>query len=620
MERNCLRINVPNGVDLTLGKGFITGEEIKPSRTELGRKGTTFVYFELPVGDYHYTGSGKGYFNRTKALYFSEEKAAMGLEISFDPGKPTGLGYEQPLPIYNQTDEVLEKVIPADPALWPQYKDLLITPGISPKKEMERVTTQEEMMAFLRERVTPDKNGYLFILGKTEGFGYEIPVAIFTRTDLKAARTVEDAAALMRKCRRTTVQYQAQIHGNEAAANEGAMAMIHALGGERGKAWLDELDFLVVPRINPDGARAYTRNDVARNINLNRDWILCESVEIRAVQHLFQLFRPEVLVDGHEYTKKPGPRVGTYDDLMLGVAAGINNGKEIGRLNLALLKDAFAKVQADGFRVTTYPDANYETKICIANSMDPSTGRLYFGLLGTLTILVETPGNQIGKTGFLRRVAGQISTVNSVFNFVRQNADLIRRTVRAERESIRESGKRYDPERKFVLTTDISRNEENAWKMRRPLFSFETGEAIDSENMDTMYFFDTALRSRPFPTAYVLPKGKKWEKQVMDIIRANGIRYGEIPAGGKALLRQYVGSAKRAFLDPEKEVAFPEGAYVLPLAQETALLLATLMEPDCTDATDGKGSLAQGGYIEPAATLFPIYRYEKDLPDGKSLV
>ena len=619
MERNCLRINVPNGVELTLGKGFLQGEEIKPSRTELGSRGTTLVYFDLPVGDYHYTGSGKGYFTRTKALYFSEEKAAMGLEIAFDPGKPTGQGYEQMMPILNFNDEVLEKIIPSDPELWKQYKDLFVTPGLDPKKEPEQVGTQEEMMAYLRHRVTPDRNGYLFILGRTEGYGFEIPVAIFTKTDLRGVKTVEEAAAIMRKNRRTTIQYQAQIHGNESAAGEGAMAMIAALSGERGKAWLDALDILVVPRINPDGARAYIRTEVAKKLNLNRDWILCESVEIRAIQHLFQLFRPEVLVDGHEYTKKPGPKSGPFDDLMLGVAAGINNGREIGKWNLDLLRDAFENVQKDGFRVTTYPDANYETKICVANAMDPSMGRLYFGLLGTMTILIETPANQLGKTAYLRRVAGQISTVNSVFSFVRRNEVAIRRAVRAERESIRERGKRYDPERKFVLTTDISRNEENAWKMRRPLFNFETGEMIDGEHTNSMYFFDTALRSRPFPTAYVLPKGEAWEKKVMDIIRVNGIKFGELPAGGKALLRQYVGSAKRAFLDPEKEVTFPNGAYVLPLAQETALVLATLMEPDCSDATDGKGSLAQGGYIEPEATFFPIYRYEKDLPDAKTL-
>ena len=620
MERNSLRISVPTGVELTFGKGFLTGDEIKPSRTELGKKGTTFVFFDLPVGDYHYTGSGKGYFNRSKALYFSEEKAALGLSVFFDPGKPTGLGYEQLEPICDFNDEVLEKVIPAHPDLWPQYRDLFITPGLSPDKEPERVGTQEEMTAYLGKHVTPDKNGYLFNLGRTDGYGYDIPAAIFTKTDLRDAKTVEEAAALMRKNRRLTVQYQAQIHGNESAANEGAMGMIAKLGSEVGRAWLEEMDVLVVPRINPDGARAYTRNEVAKNINLNRDWVLCESAEIRAVQRLFRLFRPEVLVDGHEYTKRPGPKKGPFDDLMLGVAAGINNGKEIGSLNLELLKQAFADVQKEGFRVTTYPDCNYNTGLCIANAMDPSTGRLYFGLLGAMTILIESRGNHAGKESYLRRVAGQIATVHSIFRFVMAHNREIRRVVREERERIREAGRHYDPQRKFVLTTDISRSEETAWQMKRPLYNLETGELIDGENLASMYFFDTPLRSRPFPTAYVLPKGKSWEKQVTDIIRANGIKFGEIPAGGKALLRQYVGSAKRAFLDPEKEVTFPDGAYVLPLAQEAGLLLATLMEPDCTDATDGKGSLAQGGIITAAASLFPIYRYEKDLPEGKSLI
>ncbi|MBP5289209.1 MAG: DUF2817 domain-containing protein, partial [Clostridia bacterium] len=534
-----------------------------------------------------------------------------------DPGTVTGRGYEQTaMPIKNHNDEVLEKVIPSDPKLWPQYRDLFITPGLDENKR-EQVATQEEMMFFLRKTVIPGKNGYLFTAGRSGAYQYEIPAAIFTTTDLRGAESLEDAAAILKKNRKLTVHYQAQIHGNEAAAGEGAMAMIAAITGEKGKAWLRDMDIIVIPRINPDGARAYIRNEVALNINLNRDFILCEAAETRAVQKVYQLFRPDVLIDGHEYTRLPGPRTGPFDDLMLGVAAGINNGKAIGKLNLDLLIDAFARVQEDGFRVTTYPDAPYETKICVCNAMDPSTGRQYFGLLGTLTILIETPANKMGKQAYLRRVAGHISTVHAILNFAAANKEAICRVVKEERAHIREAGRRYDPDRKFVLTTDLSKNEETALSVRRPLFDLATGDVIDENHVGKMYFFDTALRSRPYPTAYVLPKGFAWEEKVLEILRCNGIRAGEIPAGECAVLRQYIGSAKRAFLTEEKNVRFPRGAIVIPLAQETGILIATLLEPDGSDATDGKGSLAQNKIIEPSEGAFPVYRSERDLPEGR---
>ena len=615
MERNCLRVSVPGDVTFTFGKGFLTGEEIKPSRTELGKKENTYVFFDLPVGDYHLQGTGEGYFDRTKAFWFSEEKAAAGCEIRFDPIKKTGLGYEQPLPMFNHNDEVLEKVLSVDPEQWPQYKDLFITPGLH--KEPDRGATHEDLMNYLKKHVSADNNGYLFTLERSQGYGLEIPAVIFTKTDLRSARTVEEAAAIMKKNRRLTVHYQAQIHGNETGACDGAMAMVAALSGNKGKEWLQDLDVVMVPRINVDGARDYIRNEVALGINLNRDFVLSESVEIRAIQRLYRLFRPEVVIDGHEYTRKPGPKTGPFDDLMLGVAAGINNGREIDRWNLDLLANAFDQVQKDGFRVTTYPDANYDTKLCIANAMDPSTGRLYFGLLGSLTILIETPGNHCGKQAFLRRVAGQVATVHAILRFALANRDAICRAVKAERERIREAGKKYDPVRKFVLTTDISKNEDTALSVRRPIYNLETGELIDGEHITKMYFFDTPLRSRPYPTAYVLPKGRAWEEKVLGILQSNGIRYSELPAGGSAVLKQYFGSSKRAFLTEEKRVTFPKGAIVIPLAQETGILLATMLEPDCSDATGGRGSLAQGGIIEAEANFFPIYRYEKDLPDGR---
>ncbi|MBQ3866283.1 MAG: hypothetical protein II776_05225, partial [Clostridia bacterium] len=467
---------------------------------------------------------------------------------------------------------------------------------------------------FLKKTLQNGRNGKLYVLAKTEGYGLEMPAVVFTKTDLTGADTIEEAARRVRGNGRITVQYQAQIHGDEPASGEGAMGIAAALAGARGDRYLDKMNVVVIPRVNPDGARAYTRKEVAKKVNLNRDFILCECVETRAVQKVFRAFRPEIFTDGHEYTKKPTFKTAPFDDLMLGVAAGINNGKEINDLSLVLLKKAFADAQKEGFRVTTYSDAQYETKLCIANAANPSTGRLYYGLLGSLTILIESRGNTAGKEAYLRRVAGHITTVLSILDFACERADEIRRTVRGEREAIREAGKAYDPRRKFVLTTDIEKNEETALTLARPVYSLETGACIQPDKTNKLYFYDLALRTRPLPTAYVLPLGLPREKELLDVIEQNGIRCGRLPAGASLPLRQYVGSAERAFLDEEKETVFPKGALVLPMSQEAGLLLATLLEPDCTDVSEGRGSLAQSGIISPVAGIFPIYRSEKELP------
>jgi hypothetical protein len=60
----------------------------------------------------------------------------------------------------------------------------------------------------------------------------------------------------------TTVLYVTQQHGNEPLGTEAALQLLRRLGG--GGAWnsvLDRLTVLVVPRVNPDGAERFWRQN-----------------------------------------------------------------------------------------------------------------------------------------------------------------------------------------------------------------------------------------------------------------------------------------------------------------------------------------------------------------------
>ncbi|WP_204388651.1 M14 family zinc carboxypeptidase, partial [Bifidobacterium pullorum] len=79
-----------------------------------------------------------------------------------------------------------------------------------------------------------------------------MPIAVFTDTDLSSAASLEEAGELVSDNGKLTVWIQAQIHPNEPAAGEAALVMVSDLCGSYGDAVLDDINVVVVPRINPD--------------------------------------------------------------------------------------------------------------------------------------------------------------------------------------------------------------------------------------------------------------------------------------------------------------------------------------------------------------------------------
>lgn len=93
----------------------------------------------------------------------------------------------------------------------------------------------------------------------------------------------------------------------------------------------------------------------------------------------------------------------------------------------------------------------------------------------------------------------------------------------------------------------------------------------------------------------------------------NGVTCTMIPAGAVVQLQQYTGTTTEATLTEEKEVAFPNGAYVMTMAQENSYILAVRMEPDMGDGSSNTVTFAQEGTIPSEDGVFPIYRYIHDL-------
>lgn len=607
-EPGTVKLVVPEAVTLTVNKTFaVTGTRVEPSSRTVQDGMWVYTFNGLAAGNYCYTASGAGYYKVKKDFAVTAEKLKTGVVLFCDPGKTASDGFQPTDVIYQFADEVYEKALPSDPSLWPAYEKIFVTPAFTKEdRAAHQQTTEDEMMEFLRSLDDENDDLYLYLAGKSPVYGYDIPVVLFTKTDLSGASTLEKAAALVAADGRPTVHYQAEIHANEPAGGEGALAMIASLDGEYGEGLLDKMNICVIPRVNADGAKPYQRANVSAAIDMNRDHLLVSSTEVELIHSVYQLFMPIVAIDGHEFTasSKTDTESGVLDDVEIGSSGSFNTGSELNAIAQDMVHAAFEKVTENGLRPFNYPT--------YASTVNNAIGRAYYGLYGSLSFLVETLGIGTGLTAFPRRVVCQYIACETFLNYTAEHLEEITKAVAEERERLVRIGATYEQSDTVVLQHSASKKASTGYTLSRPKWNFASGTAAAANA--TYYSYDTAVRSRPRPTAYVIPKGEAWADKAVSVLEKNFVSSYELAPGSIVLLQQYAGSAASAALLPETEVTFPDGAYVFPMNQVGGNVLAMTMEPDVADSQGYNGTLVQSGIVRPAADgTMPIYRYIHDL-------
>ena len=156
-------------------------------------------------------------------------------------------------------------------------------------------------MSYLTAKDKAEEDMYLYSLGKTPAYQYDMPIAVFTETDLSSAKSLEEAGELVSANGKLTVWIQSQIHPNEPAAGEGALVMVSDLCGSYGEEVLDDVNVIVIPRINPDGSYLFTRATY-QGFDMNRDHMALKAPELAYLHTAYRYFMPEVVMDGHEFT------------------------------------------------------------------------------------------------------------------------------------------------------------------------------------------------------------------------------------------------------------------------------------------------------------------------------
>jgi hypothetical protein len=289
------------------------------------------------------------------------------------------------------------------------------TPGLQAGRTA--FTTQAEIQTWLRDQATSASRkagvkAAVLPIGRSQR-GEALEALILTRA------TGTDPSALL-AAGLPTVLLVGQQHGDEPASSEALLVIARELAQGRLQPLLKDINVVIVPRANPDGAASEQRA-TAGGLDMNRDHLLLNTPEAQALAKLVRDYRPTVVVDAHEYpvAERFLQKFGTLQkfDALVQYATTANLPEFLTKAAeewyrqplLAALKGQ--DLSTEWYYTTSADPA--DKKITMGGTQ-PDTSRNVNGLKNAVSLLIETRGAGIGRLHIQRRVHTHVTAVSSV--------------------------------------------------------------------------------------------------------------------------------------------------------------------------------------------------------------
>lgn len=223
-----------------------------------------------------------------------------------------------------------------------------------------------------------------------------------------------------------TVLFVCSQHGDEPAGREACLMLLRDLAFTYGSAYVDQLrdtTVLVMPNVNPDGIATGSHVN-GRGIDIANDHLNLASPEARAIARVTRTWRPDVVLDLHEYADEAE----VYDDEVLYVwPRNLNVDQEVHDLSKHL-GDRYVRGQAEanGYSAGEY-DADALADSDPHRSDDEDEGLLLnaMGLRHALGLFVETAIDRMDTDAGWnrRRVDSHYVVALAVLQFLRREGD-----------------------------------------------------------------------------------------------------------------------------------------------------------------------------------------------------
>lgn len=411
---------------------------------------------------------------------------------------------------------------------------------------------------------------------------------------LLVTRAAGTDPASLDKSGRPTVVLIGQQHGDEPAGSEALLVISRELAQGLLEPLLDRINVVVVPRANPDGAEVGTRV-TANGVDMNRDHLLLNTPEARALAQVINDYRPILVVDAHEYTV-----VGRYlqkfnaiqrYDALLQYTTTANYPEFLTKASQEWFHQPMvAALKAQGLTSDWYytTSTNLQDKRISMGGTQPDTGRNVHGLKNTVSLLIETRGVGIGRMHIQRRVHAQVTAITSALRTTAERA--------ANLEQVRSFVAR---DVSAMACRDQVVIEAEATPTQRDLdfLDPETGgdRSIRVDWNSSLTLRNTKVRARPcgywlsadasaaverlrqlgIQVMRVAEPGSVLAESYRETAREAGNRQDVIGtiAGGGDIVRVQVSTLRNA-------IDAPAGSFYVPLNQPRANLAVAALEPD----------------------------------------
>ncbi|MDB5964383.1 MAG: peptidase [Polaromonas sp.] len=308
-------------------------------------------------------------------------------------------------------------------ARFPAPSVVYSTPGLQPSRDT--FSSNAEIQSWLREQASRAASSAgltatVLTIGQSQR-GDSISALVLSR----AGGT--DPAALQASGR-PTVLLVGQQHGDEPAGSEALLVIARELSQGLLQPILERINVIVVPRANPDGA-ATAQRATAGGLDMNRDHLLLNTPEARALAKLARDYRATVVVDAHEYTVAGRylEKFGTVQkfDALLQYATTANLPEFLTKAAEEWYRrPLLAALKAQGLSTEWYytTSSDLADKKISMGGVQPDTGRNVEGLKNAVSLLVETRGVGIGRLHIQRRVHTHVTAISSVLASTAQRA------------------------------------------------------------------------------------------------------------------------------------------------------------------------------------------------------
>jgi hypothetical protein len=533
-----------------------------------------------------------------------------GCQFSGAPASAAGKAAEAPfVPFTPNWQNTLVQPAGITARYFPNPDVQIKTPSFATR---DRFTTQQEMMDFIAALAQRNPALHVMSLGRSAQ-GREIPLLVFTHAANGRADTLKQSG-------RPTVWIHAQIHGDEPAAGEAALAIAAELSGPLANV-LEQVNVVVVPRVNPDGARGLSRY-TANQFDANRDAIRQLLSESRAVRQTNLAYQPIITVDVHEFNpardrlKAFGERgyLEAHDMMLLGplnpnVPAGLRTYTD--SVMIPRVMDALASHDylAHRYFLARPGRGDGQLRVRSGGSM-ARIGRNYHGLLNQVSILLESRGIALGRTSFKRRVHSHLVALRAILRLaVEQHEEVTRIINRAIDDTVMLGRSVSDDDVVTILSRGRSRTAvlpyiDLADQRRKPV----TVPYLDLADA-------TPYLVRRRPRAYLLPPG---HPDALETLADIGLqiqyttrdRVVEVEAYRLVSATPHRGiyegtRRKTVRVNTERRLSnMPAGTAIIYMDQPLANLAVIALEPEGSDSLFSFGLLPTR-----KGRLLPTYRY-----------